>query len=335
MWKEEYVKMAFPFKRNELKIEESQNFKYKHMPQAFYRYRTFNENNIENLKNGVEWQSYPSEFNDPYDSKLAISTENFRKELFRIDIQLYLKALEKNGIYLSEAELNDILEDKNPFLRFSKKLLQIDPQFKDKSDNEIIDFASKLDKIVEEKYDLMLNKIRTGFHTGYLIICFSEVNDSIKMWSHYAQNHTGYCIEYDFKSLGPKYVRCRLIQPVIYSDNLFDATNYYIESFKDKDNHNNLYGTYPTISKSPEWEYEKEWRHIFPCGPGVSIDNKDKRLLSMPNPKRLYLGAKISEGNKEVILEVAKSKKIEVYQMNLNPNNFEMSAKLVFPPEKN
>ena len=30
------------------------------------------------------------------------------------------------------------------------------------------------------------------------VVCLSETYDSMLMWSHYARNHTGYCIEYEF-----------------------------------------------------------------------------------------------------------------------------------------
>ena len=32
------------------------------------------------------------------------------------------------------------------------------------------------------------------------ISCFSSRLDSIVMWSHYASNHTGYCVEYNLKN---------------------------------------------------------------------------------------------------------------------------------------
>lgn len=46
------------------------------------------------------------------------------------------------------------------------------------------------------------------------VVCLSEVYDSMLMWSHYAQNHTGYCIEYDFEENDMFY---RHLYPVIYT----------------------------------------------------------------------------------------------------------------------
>lgn len=36
----------------------------------------------------------------------------------------------------------------------------------------------------------------------HLVTCFSESNDDTLMWSHYAEGHTGFCVEYDFHGLG-------------------------------------------------------------------------------------------------------------------------------------
>lgn len=46
------------------------------------------------------------------------------------------------------------------------------------------------------------------------VVCLSEVYDSMLMWSHYAQNHTGFCIEYDFKESD---MLCKQLYPVIYT----------------------------------------------------------------------------------------------------------------------
>ncbi|ETT84150.1 DUF2971 domain-containing protein [Viridibacillus sp. FSL R5-0477] len=331
MWKDEYVKLAFPIKASDLKIEEAQLYKYKNMPSSFFRYRAFNDNNIENLINEVEWQSYPSEFNDPYDARLTISIDTFKSEQFKRNFETYLTSFSKLSITFTQEEKMEILSNVNPSLKFFEIGLAHHPDIQNQP-YTAKELASIIDKSIESEYERMIDKLRTSANTGNLIICFSEVNNNILLWSHYAENHTGFCIEYDFKLLGPKHVRCRMLEPVIYVDDLFDATIYYLETLADIKNHNNLFGIYPTISKSKQWQYEQEWRLIFPWGPGISLKDKERRSLSMPTPKKLYIGARASEENKEKIIQIAKQIHTPVYQKILDPSKFNLEEKVLYNP---
>ena len=48
------------------------------------------------------------------------------------------------------------------------------------------------------------------------ISCFSELDNSLLMWSHYANNHKGFCVEYDLLEIS-KQLQFTPV-PVIYSD---------------------------------------------------------------------------------------------------------------------
>jgi hypothetical protein len=58
--------------------------------------------------------------------------------------------------------------------------------------DKIKEFGS-IDGIVEGAIASLRNNIK--------ITCFSEELFSMPMWSHYANNHKGFCIEYDFTRL--------------------------------------------------------------------------------------------------------------------------------------
>lgn len=332
MWKEEYVKIAFPHNSADLQIEKAQALKYQNIPPALYRYRNFTPYNIENLKNGVEWQSYPSEFNDPFDARLTITADSLKKDWFQRKLDVFIEALRQTGVEFSSKEVEQIRSSENPMVMFSRIVLAQDPQLVGQME-VINEMATFLDSAVGLEMEQITDKFRDAFSNGYLIVCFSEEKDNVLMWSHYAENHTGYCIEYDFKALGPNHPRVRMLQPVIYTDDFFDATEYYKNAISGSQDFNNLYGIYPTISKSTQWAYEKEWRTIFPWGPGVAKNDKEMRSLPMPTPKRLLLGAKISEENKQIILDIAKEKKIPVYQMTLDKNGFKLGEESVYIPE--
>lgn len=112
--------------------------------------------------------------------------------------------------------------------------------------------------------------------------CFSEVYDSILMWSYYADNHRGVCAEYDLSLLDFSYpINRNIIQclsKVQYSPlrtDLFtsvDGTPHF----------------HYLISKADVWSHEHEWRIVceseeeylpFDCISGVYLGvNFDQRL---------------------------------------------------------
>ena len=121
-----------------------------------------------------------------------------------------------------------------------------------------------------------------------------------------------------------------MINPVIYHQDFFDATEYYRSTLTgNTKDFNNLFGMYPTISKGTEWAYEKEWRVIIPYGPNAP---RDFRQLSMPTPTRILLGARISEDNSDKILEIAKSKRIAVHRMLMSKERFSLYSEPIYLP---
>jgi hypothetical protein len=134
------------------------------------------------------------------------------------------------------------------------------------------------------------------------------------MWSHYARNHTGICIEFDTGT----FVRHNLVRdhvfPVIYSDDIFDGSQY-LDSFKLP----KLIGYIASIHKHEAWSFEKEWRLIMENG-ALEKDG----YLKMPLPSAIYLGAKVSNDESELVVQLAKRKYIKLFKMNLHPKRFQL-----------
>lgn len=320
IWIDDYITLLFPLDSKDLCIEEAQTLKYHHIPNALYRYRQFNDYTLENLKNEQEWQSYPCEFNDPSDSRLRINIETVKNELF---FEKTLNGFIKKGFSFTAQELYDIRSSNNPFYTFAKYVARLDPSLKDKEK-----VATTLSKIIEEEVKKIYKPFLTSFQTDYLIVCFSEVMDSNLMWSHYANSHTGFCVEYNFKELDPHSAQSRMLAPVIYSERLFDATKYLIDPIIKGHGYNNLFGNYPCISKGIEWSYEREWRTIFPWGPNA---DKQYRLLKVPTPKALYVGYRATTENIDKIKERARIKRIPLYKMTLSDDSLMLKQQRLIP----
>lgn len=329
MWIEDYLRLQFPINPDEMQIEEAIQLKHRHIPNAVFRYRRFNEYSLKNLENQQERLSYPSEFNDPYDAAIKIDYDLLCKELFlRINMQTMVKKFQKIGVSFSEHEKEEILNSNDAFFTFALHIARFDNSLEGKEE----EFARVTSVAQKEQIKNDIDLLRSSFQTGYLIMCVSEVKDSILMWSHYAENHTGFCIEYNYQELGPFNPQSRSLCPVIYTEelSLFDATQYIVQPLIRKDrSFNNLFGIYPAITKAKVWEYEKEWRVVLPVGPNAT---PEERFYGVPAPKALYIGAKASQENIEKLRGIAIKKKIPVYQMKLSENSTELIQTTLYQP---
>ena len=91
----------------------------------------------------------------------------------------------------------------------------------------------------------------------FFVSCFSTIQYSNPMWGHYADKHTGFCIEYDV-SLLPK--EMQLLLPVVYVERPYDASK--ILDMRDIDD--KFACICPSLFKSIDWKYENEWRIFIP-----------------------------------------------------------------------
>lgn len=177
--------------------------------------------------------------------------------------------------------------------------------------------------IMAEESNRVLSEIRNTIpkHKDEIgICCFSEVKDSTLMWAHYASSYSGFCIEYDFSE-------CKDISflkglaKVQYKD--IRPTNDDITNQKEVE-------TKIMLTKSKNWEYEKEWRSIML----LDYDEANEKVYPILNVsayiKSIYLGCKISPQNREFIIENYKDRTdIQIYDMVISEDNFDIAFQKV------
>lgn len=169
----------------------------------------------------------------------------------------------------------------------------------------------------------------------YKVACFSETNSSSLMWGHYASSHKGFCLEYDLRPIVGDCARecvdilqCNnlmlnyALAPIIYSYKRFDATESYIAMVINelKDNFKPEVGYYYPdmllpmkllLTKSADWEYEKEWRFFKADGKAEFEYN----CITQIKPTAVYCGTNMHENDRSIIASIAKEKGIPCYQM--------------------
>lgn len=288
-------------------------------PQKLYRYRTYNKNSLDALKNNLITFSNTSSFNDPFDSLVYINPNNIfqnimnpstRQDLAKwLNINPHIKNLIPAEMYKN---LITLIEEPIENYQLTIKLAQ--SQFK---------------KLIM----LIINSALIFLKNYPHIACFSETQYSPTMWAHYADSHQGYVLEYDQSiechSCSQCKNKCRnahydLLLPVIYSNERYDANNFVIEYISQNLFANNSNVFVPNndrlsmhkilIHKSKDWEYEREWRMILLCNTIPKVIQK---------PTGIYLGINMPEENKRILYDFAKVNGIKVYQMYIEPNTLE------------
>jgi hypothetical protein len=136
------------------------------------------------------------------------------------------------------------------------------------------------------------------------------------MWHHYANEHKGFVIEYDFSEDKCQNAFSRCLYPVIYSNEIPNISEYFPKN--DSLDFNVLIGAYPVMIKNADWKYEHEWRVIIPMG------EPEERGMNIKGPKAkaIYLGINATDGTKRWIKNVCEECDIELYQMKLQSSSF-------------
>ena len=290
------------------------------MTRSLYRYRSFNTEritgssgidqsviNIEKWKfeafEGLVYPSSPLYFNDPYDCEFCIHPDALLEIL---DRQTYIKILEEQ-FRLKPKEKKKILNAKNIGSTIQQILC-----------NHGVKFKKSLVNVLQDKLNSSMSEVKDSVR----VVCLSEVKDSMLMWSHYAQNHTGFCIEYEFET-NDKFD--------IFLHQVEYTKDRYIVSKSDISNKKSDWIYKTTCCKSDAWSYEKEWRIVTANFEEMVLKNLEGKYVFdlKTNIKAFYLGAKIAENFKKEIIEFGQKNNIHVYQMVLSPNTYDLEAEKI------
>ena len=152
------------------------------------------------------------------------------------------------------------------------------------------------------------NIILKSFQPDFRVACFTENSESLLMWSHYANCHEGFCIEYGFKDSNER----KKLLPVLYSESRHKIPLQRLLE--------NRVAQYLSItSKSDEWKYEKEWRII-----DLYQEKNDLFVECRHVIKSIILGVRCPETEQNAILKWAKDENIIVYKMKLSYKEYKL-----------
>lgn len=188
-------------------------------------------------------------------------------------------------------------------------------------------YADQSDQIDQlyDKLEIAVDQIHTQLGASIGITCFSETPNNMLMWSHYANKHTGICVEYDFSRIFSS-APDTLLLPVTYTKKrpLFPIDQVVLgPNGKPVENQKyspDMFADFLKVLtvKSDIWSYEHEWRHI------ISAKTEQSRLVKLPIISKIIMGINISPENREKVIEIGRKKGIPVYSTKMRADKYEM-----------
>lgn len=174
--------------------------------------------------------------------------------------------------------------------------------------------------------------IQAGARASVAVMCFTKTFKNILMWSHYAAEHTGICIGYDYNCdfFHGKY-SCN------YSNNVgkIRKVEYTLERPKYILPSDLVNDTNDWFKKSKDWRYEKEYRILLPISNSNNDDShKSSVLLYRIDPKhikKVILGCRMSEKNKEYIYKKLSGHDIQIIEAEPNPAHYLLNFEKYVP----
>jgi len=285
------------------------------MLKSLFRFRTCNDLSLDAFQNDIIYAVTADKFNDPYDTLVRYDLEGIEKwvnTVMNIETLRQMKTWFAQGWDLPSEVKHILPTEMTDALKVALSSIE---DIKD-LEERIEESRKKMISMIETYFPI-LSETSKRYST---IACFSESVESILMWSHYANSHKGFALEYDFRPTLERPIKNVGLFPVVYSEERFDISDYIAWAFlrimgikaKMPDI---LASIKNALWKSDVWAYEKEWRMID-LTPRVITDEKASAIHY--KPVAIYYGRHMSSDDKKKLHEVAKEKGIKEYEMYLD-----------------
>jgi hypothetical protein len=268
-------------------MEASENY-----PKVVYKYRNWNDKYHQDLlyENHL-YLSSPKDFNDPFDCRIPVCFD-------LLDTQEKLMEYAKKKVDQQAKRLIKMGRDLNQELKI------------------VLNKLSDLKKLQEEHSQLLFESQEKHFG----ILSLSKRWDSILMWSHYANNHTGFCVGFWEEKLRTS----GLIGgggPVLYNPK---DEFPLLDPFQDNE-HKTMYER--LHHKAFDWGYEEEYRltKIFYPNKPTEIE----RIVKVPDNffAEIIIGIKTPKNIEDEIKRIGKEKNINVLKAIPVPFKFKIEKK--------
>ena len=214
-------------------------------PDRLYKYQSLSAYSLAALVMRTIWLAKPSTFNDPFDCGITLDRRKYKDSVLHA-ISAAIEGADSKG-----------------------------------ADHEKLGALWPGDK---EAFELLRkNVLELVQNMG--VCSFSAVGDHMLMWSHYAQHHRGFCVEYDSRE---GTTLRNLAHEVRYQDEApsLGAADFAAE--KRVEAFDNMW-----LTKATCWSYEQEWRVLMKEG---------NRSYAVPSDVlSIIFGARMPQSEREMV----------------------------------
>jgi hypothetical protein len=319
-WKEEFEKILEGSTLGSSRFEEAITFKQQYLPKRIYKYRKDCPESRDCLETNSVWMASPDSYNDPYDCSIMLPSATLKKLL---EARLVKKIVQAHNLqnHLSPEQIEEALKSSEPLQTIVGYFPSLPgAQQGGNWSNKAAFFSTAVSQLANAATTTIAE-----WRKFAKICSFSEVSDSILMWSHYADHHRGFCVEYDLEALSdPNHFFRRNLYPVLYSSDFYDL-GPFVQGLSDgPETRAEFQPMLPLLSmltKFDGWGYEQEWR-LFQENAGVATDGKKES----PVPARVFLGERSETLPGNPLVNICKKKQIPLSRMRLAKDKFQLIA---------
>lgn len=313
--------------------------KKEHMPDSLFKFSPFNQNSIKCIEANAVFMNNPRNFNDPFDCVLCASEDEFIKQYL---VEHLVRTDAVNREILTEEELSTLKYVSCKEMKydawntmFSRTVSRL---VYDSDKQEMRKGASEIHEVIYQamrEYRNGLEQLREGIVgiTSFANINKFALTSYMELWAHYAQNHEGFCVEYDMKqTIADDRVNAMLIGgllPCNYRARQIELSKRKIYKYIKKlpftpyekmEFEKSIILSF--LTKSSSWSYENEWRLILPCDICEIYGN----MVPFFPIKAIYIGCRMPANNREFLYGLAQRRGIVIYNMNMHEHRFELEG---------
>lgn len=271
------------------------------VPKILYKYKPFNQYSLQTILTNSIYFPTPIELNDPLDSSPSIKiTDAWDAN----DILYHLRLRD------IRTKIEDIFltEDMHVDLKNEIDVLCTTHAFKSCLDEHIISEEEGYERLISES---LVRHLKPG------IFSMTEDAKNHLMWSHYADEHKGYCIGYDTTETDSDLIQVKYDNEAgeVAMEDILEL----IDSNYDQTLGQALFKKVLGV-KRKNWAYEKEWRYVIK-GSGL----RDSKLKI----ESVTFGLRFCPDIRAMMMQIKSLKGIKFYQVERDHKNYNLTRKIV------
>ncbi|MFK5948597.1 MAG: DUF2971 domain-containing protein [Methylococcales bacterium] len=223
-------------------------------PKIIYRYQRFSDVNIDTLCHDQLYFANPASFNDPLDCQPSVESDSNKTELRLILTEQIRRRVEAETLSsLKGAKVtgdNAVRHAKNIAEQVAHSVITNVEYNATNPDYEISVEEAECGLLTYEIQSELLKQYDRG------ICCFASTVENPLLWSHYGDQHRGFCVGYNLDRK-PK----PNLHKVIYGGTRTIHTSLVFKALLEKDViSNEILDRDVLLRKASPWRYEREWR---------------------------------------------------------------------------